>query len=83
MAKYAQLQAAWKALGDAYQKAVWIKDNRKDFEELGLKIGGAKDAENAFVGDTGTVVESFKARTKAVACLAQLTEEYHTDGSGR
>lgn len=45
MAKYAQLQAAWKVLGDAHQKAVWIKDNRKDFEELGLKIGGAKDAE--------------------------------------
>lgn len=77
MGKYAQLQAAWKVLGDAHQETAWIKGNRKKFEKLGVKISDAKDAENAFVGDTSTVVESFKARSKAAARLAQLTEEYH------
>lgn len=76
MTKYAQLQTAWKALSTAHAKAQWIRDNRKAFEELGLKINDAKDAENAFVGDTDAVVQSFVARAKAAARLAQLTEEY-------
>lgn len=76
MTKYAQLQTAWKALSTAHAKAQWIKDNKKAFEELGLKITNAKDAEDTFVGNTDAVVESFKARAKAAARLAQLTEEY-------
>lgn len=76
MTKYTQLQTAWKALSTAHAKAQWIKDNKKAFEELGLKIHSAKDAEDTFVGNTDAVVESFKARAKAAARLAQLTEEY-------
>lgn len=76
MTKYTQLQTAWKALSTAHAKAQWIRDNRKAFEELGLKINDAKDAENAFVGNTDAVVQSFVARAKAAARLAQLTEEY-------
>lgn len=76
MTKYTQLQTAWKALSTAHAKAQWIKDNKKAFEELGLKITNAKDAEDTFVGNTDAVVESFKARAKAAARLAQLTEEY-------
>lgn len=76
MTKYTQLQTAWKALSTAHAKAQWIKDNKKAFEELGLNIHSAKDAEDTFVGNTDVVVESFKARAKAAARLAQLTEEY-------
>lgn len=76
MTKYTELQTAWKALTTAHAKAQWIKDNRKAFEELGLKINNAKDAEDAFVGNTDAVVQSFVARAKAAARLAQLTEEY-------
>ena len=76
MTKYTQLQTAWKALSTAHAKAQWIKDNKKAFEELGLKITNAKEAEDTFVGNTDAVVESFKARAKAAARLAQLTEEY-------
>ena len=63
-------------MSTAHAKAQWIKDNKKAFEELGLKITNAKDAEDTFVGNTDAVVESFKARAKAAARLAQLTEEY-------
>ena len=76
MTKYTQLQTAWKALSTAQAKAQWIKDNRKALEELGLKINNAKDAEDAFVGNTDAVVEAFKTRARAAARLAQLTEEY-------
>lgn len=76
MGKYSQLQAAWKALSTAHAKAQWIKDNKKELAELGIKVDNVKDAESVFVGNTNAVVEAFKARAKAAARLSQLTEEY-------
>lgn len=76
MGKYSQLQAAWKALSTAHAKAQWIKDNKKELSELGIKVDNVKDAESVFVGNTNAVVEAFKARAKAAARLSQLTEEY-------
>ncbi len=76
MTKYTQLQTAWKALSTAHAKAKWIKDNKKEFAELGIKINGVQDAEQVFTKNTGAVVQAFVARAKAAARLAQLTEEY-------
>ena len=76
MSKYTELQAAWKALSTAHAKAQWIKDNKKEFAELGVKIDNVQDAENVFTKNTDAVVQSFVARAKAAARLAQLTEEY-------
>lgn len=76
MGKYSQLQAAWKALSTAHAKAQWVKDNKKELAELGIKVDNVKDAESVFVGNTNAVVEAFKARAKAAARLSQLTEEY-------
>lgn len=76
MTKYTQLQTAWKALSTAHAKAQWVKDNKKAFAELGVKISGVQDAEQVFTKNTDAVVQSFVARAKAAARLAQLTEEY-------
>ncbi|MBR4926423.1 MAG: hypothetical protein IKZ61_11875 [Prevotella sp.] len=76
MTSYKKLQAGWKSLSDEHQKIAWIKDNQREFQSLGLKIDGVSDAENAFVKNTDAVVQSFIARAKAAARLAQLTEEY-------
>lgn len=76
MTKYTELQSAWKALTSAHEKAQWVKDNAKAFEDLGIKIDGVQDAEQVFSKNTDAVVQSFVARAKAAARLAQLTEEY-------
>lgn len=76
MTKYTELQSAWKALTNAHAKAQWVKDNQREFKELGIRIDNVADAENAFSKNTNAVVEAFKARAKAAARLAQLTEEY-------
>lgn len=76
MTSYKKLQAGWQSLSDDYQKIAWIKDNQREFQSLGLKIDGVSAAENAFVKNTDAVVQSFIARAKAAARLAQLTEEY-------
>lgn len=76
MTKFAQLQGAWKSLSSAASKAAWIKQHARDFEELGIKVNNAADAEYFFVRNTDAVVESIKRRAQAAARLAQLTEEY-------
>lgn len=76
MTKYTELLSAWKALTSVHAKAQWVKDNAKAFEDLGIKIDGVQDAEQVFSKNTDAVVQSFVARAKAAARLAQLTEEY-------
>lgn len=75
MTSFRKLQAEWKNLSDS-QKTKWIKDNQHEFANLGLKIRGVADAENAFQKNTGAVTKAFVERAKAAATMAQLTEEY-------
>lgn len=75
MSGYSKLQAQWKALA-SNQKPGWIIKNREELARLGLHIKSVADAENVFVKNTGAVVDSFKARARAAARLAMLTEEY-------
>lgn len=76
MSKYDKLKEGWKSLSTEQQKVQWIKDNKDAFGELGLKICGLSDAENAFSGNTQNIVESFERRAKAAAYAAKLVELY-------
>lgn len=76
MSKYDKLKEGWKSLSTEQQKMQWIKDNKDAFGELGLKISGLSDAENAFSGNTQNIVESFERRAKAAAYAAKLVELY-------
>lgn len=76
MSKYDKLKEGWKSLSTKQQKVQWIKDNKDAFGELGLKISGLSDAENAFSGNTQNIVESFERRAKAAAYAAKLVELY-------
>ena len=76
MSKYDKLKEGWKTLSTEQQKVQWIKDNKDAFGELGLKISGLSDAENAFSGNTKNIVASFERRAKAAAYAAKLVELY-------
>lgn len=73
-AKYADLQAQWKALTSQHARIQWVRNNQAAFGELGLKIDGAKDAEIAFVRNTGAAVQAMANRAKAAAAYAVLVE---------
>ena len=76
MTKYTQLQAEWKKLSNAHQKAEWINNNKSKLDELEVSVNNVADAEKVFNGGTDAVVQSFVRRAKAAARLAQLTELY-------
>ena len=74
LSKYKLLAAEYKALKNTHEKTKWISDNKDAFEELGLSIDSLKSAEEAFVNNTGNVVNALIKRATAVAKQQQLTE---------
>ena len=74
LSKYKLLAAEYKALKNTHEKTNWINDNKDAFEELGLSIDSLKSAEDAFVNNTGNVVQALIKRATAAAKQQQLTE---------
>lgn len=72
-----RLSENWKGLGDNIKaQTQWIKDNEKEFGELGITINSINDANNAFVDNTESVVAAYKARAKAEAALNVVSQQY-------
>ena len=74
ISSYSRLKTEWQGLSTAQEKATWINNNKTAFENLGLSINNAVDADNAFVQSSEKVIAALKARAKANA-LQGLYEE--------
>ena len=74
--KYRQLQIAWKELNDAASKQNFIKEHKKDFDDLGISISNVDDAEKVLVKNTETVMKVFALRAKAAAAASLATQAY-------
>lgn len=71
-----KLAEEWKSLKTEAEKTQWIKDNTTEFNRLDISINNINDAENVFVNNTGTFIESLKLRAKAEAAMALASKEY-------
>ena len=74
LSSYKLLQAQYKRLQTDYQKMQWIKNNKDEFDKLGLSVKNLKDAEDKFVNNTDAVVQALIKRAIAAAKQQQLTE---------
>lgn len=72
-----QLRDKWNQLGDDLNaKKRFIDENKTSFSNLGVSVTSVKDAENLFVGNTATFVETMKIRAQAIASQSTLAELY-------
>lgn len=71
-----QLQQEWKNLKTTAEKNQWIKDNKSEFDKLGITINDVTDAENIFVNNTEAVVNALRLRAKAAAAQKLAAEQY-------
>ena len=71
-----QLQQEWKNLKTVAEKNQWIKDNKSEFDKLGVAVNDVTDAENIFVNNTEAVINALKLRAKAAAAQKLATEQY-------
>ena len=74
--KLKQLQQEWKNLETTAKKDQWIKDNKSDFDQLGVSVNNVTDAENVFVDNTEAVINALKLRAKAAAAQKLAADEY-------
>lgn len=71
-----QLQQEWKNLKTTAEKNQWIKDNKSEFDKLGVAVDDITDAENIFINNTEAVVNALKLRAKAAAAQKLAAEQY-------
>ena len=71
-----QLQEEWKNLKTVAEKNQWIKDNKSEFDKLGVAVNGVTDAENIFVNNTEAVINALRLRAKAAAAQKLAAEQY-------
>lgn len=74
-AKYKALQKEWNNLKDA-DKGSWVKQHKDDWNELGISINNATDAENIYVKNTSTVQNAIDARARSIAAMKIASEKY-------
>ena len=71
-----QLQQEWKNLKTTAEKNQWIKDNKSEFDKLGIAVNDVTDAENIFVNNTEAVIGALRLRAKAAAAQKLAAEQY-------
>lgn len=71
-----QLQQEWKNLKTTAEKNQWIKDNKSEFDKLGIAVNDVTDAENIFVNNTKAVIGALRLRAKAAAAQKLAAEQY-------
>lgn len=77
MTTLTSLKSQWDKLGNSLdEKKKFINDNKSAFNDLGLKIGSVKDAENLLVDNTESFVQAMKVRAQAIASQSTLEDLY-------
>ena len=71
-----RLQQEWKNLKTTAEKDQWIKDNKTEFDNLGIAVNDVTDAENIFVDNTEAVITALKLRAKAAAAQELASKKY-------
>ena len=71
-----KLSNEWKQLTTKNEQLKWIEDNKSEFDKLDVSIENVNDAENLFVDNTESMIESLRLRAKAAAAMKLATEKY-------
>lgn len=74
--KFLKLQTEWKNLKTAAEKNEWIKNNKTEFENLGISINNINTAQRAFVENSDAVCEAMLDQAIAAKMADQAAEDY-------
>lgn len=74
-AKFVTLQNEWKNL-KAEDMSSWLEQHKNDWNELGISIDNANDAENLYVRNTSIIQQAIDDRARSIAAMKLATEKY-------
>lgn len=70
------LQDRWNQLGNSLaEKKKFIKDNKDEFDKLGVSVSNVDEAENALVSKTELFIQAMTLRAEAAAAFKLASEE--------
>jgi len=71
------LQTEWNDLGNNLNaKTQFIKNNKREFDDLGVSVTNVKEAENLLISNSEAFVASCAAKARAIAATKLASEEY-------
>lgn len=76
MTKYQELRNEYINLKSEHQRVEWIRENKTEFENLGLSVNSVTSAENVFVNNTNRIIDALDKRAQAAAWAAVAQEKY-------
>lgn len=74
--KYQELRNEYIKLKNEHQRVEWIRENKTEFENLGLSVNSVNDAEDVFINNTDRMVEALIKRAEAAAGKAVAQEKF-------
>lgn len=74
--KYQELRNEYIKLKNEHQRVEWIRENKTEFENLGLSVNSVNDAEDVFINNTDRMVEALIKRSEAAAGKAVSQEKF-------
>ena len=74
--KFFKLQTEWKNLKTVAEKNKWIKNNKTEFENLGISINNINTAQKAFVENSDAVCNAMLDQAIAAKMADQAAEDY-------
>jgi len=77
IASYNKLTYEYSNLKTEQEKTEWIKENQKEFENLGLSVMSVAQADNVLIKGTENVTTALKARAKIAALAAKYQSLYN------
>lgn len=76
LSTYKRLQETWSRLKTDLEKTEFLKDAKKDFDQLALSVNNIEDAEKILVENSDKVIKAFSLRAQAAAAASLATEAY-------
>ena len=73
---FKKLVSEYSKLTSDKERIRWIKENKSEFNKLGVEVKNVADAENLLVENTEAFTNSLKARAKAAAAMKLAAEAY-------
>lgn len=74
--KFYDLQVQWKNLKTEAERKQWIKDNKTEFENLGISINNVNTAEDVFVKNSDAICQAMLDRAIAAKMAEQAADDY-------
>lgn len=71
-----KLAREWNNITSKKEQLQWIKDNKSEFDKLGISIKDVNEAENVFANHTDDMIESLRLRAKAAAAMKLAADKY-------